>query len=397
NLKSLIIMILTPIIGVSIIILTIRGKKILKEISRKKIFGDKYHGQKLGKRILNNPLFLCCSITGLFIIVGGFIASIENANSFNLEIFSLWLIVGIVVISLSFILAAIYAFHSINVGIKTVLKVKATSTEFETMFLQTIKTEIKNGKVNLKKLSKEWGMTLNALNLKIFELLGQGTIEGTIEDDYFIPNIKIEEINKIETQKSYMNIKVPFKTWKERDKRDNKERRAKLKRMGFARIFFTIIFFTPFMVMAFSFYVVFGEILSLIGGIFLLILLLVIIFVPSMVSKHKRKKTEMKSLMMSKVDFRNTMVGMIKNEGKLDMKELSKNFGMHLDALKLKMYNLIGSGKIHGNFENHYFIPTDDPGELIDVLLDTFAKWEGEKVGKIDYNQNNFIDYLKKK
>ncbi len=79
-----------------------------------------------------------------------------------------------------------------------------------------------------------------------------------------------------------------------------------------------------------------------------------------------------------------TLMGMIRIENKLDLKEASKITGYSMQDLKQLIYRFASDGKINGKFEGDFFIIEKGLDLFIEGLDKQFAEWSQKEIGKIE-------------
>jgi hypothetical protein len=100
---------------------------------------------------------------------------------------------------------------------------------------------------------------------------------------------------------------------------------------------------------------------------------LILLLLPRISLRRQRKR---KQKMTAGTDQRTRLLGMIKAEKKLNVKTASEMTGMSEARVKTLIYDLVGEGKLEGDFQGDTFIITSDVNEFIKGLEDSFATWE---------------------
>ncbi len=89
-----------------------------------------------------------------------------------------------------------------------------------------------------------------------------------------------------------------------------------------------------------------------------------------------RRQRKRKQKMSSGTDQRTRLLGMIKAEKKLNMRTSCEMTGMSEDRVKILIYDLVGEGKLEGDFQGATFVITSDVNEFTKSLENLFATWE---------------------
>lgn len=74
-------------------------------------------------------------------------------------------------------------------------------------------------------------------------------------------------------------------------------------------------------------------------------------------------------------DQKTRLFGMIKVEKQIDLAQASKIVRMPADEIKGLIYDLVGEGKIEGEFQGAVFVISSDVNNFIDALDDSFSDW----------------------
>lgn len=82
-------------------------------------------------------------------------------------------------------------------------------------------------------------------------------------------------------------------------------------------------------------------------------------------------------------DQKTRLFGMIKVEKKIDLAEAKDMVGVNKHDIKGLIYDLVGEGKIEGEFHDDTFVITSNVDDFIAQLDDSFADWAATKGGKV--------------
>ncbi len=124
-----------------------------------------------------------------------------------------------------------------------------------------------------------------------------------------------------------------------------------------------VLLFTLLNIFAFNWIIIVIPVVW--GGIFFLL--------PRISLRRQRTR---KQKMIAGADQRTRLLGMIKAEKKLNVKTASEMTGMAEERVKTLIYDLVGEGKLEGDFQGDTFIITSDVNEFIKGLENSFATWE---------------------
>jgi hypothetical protein len=91
----------------------------------------------------------------------------------------------------------------------------------------------------------------------------------------------------------------------------------------------------------------------------------------------------------SDYDPKTRLYGMINAEKKINLESAKRMIGLSEDEIKGLIYDLVGEGKIDGNFEGNEFIIKSDIEDFIRFLDASFVKWGQEVKAKAKKNNQN--------
>lgn len=101
-----------------------------------------------------------------------------------------------------------------------------------------------------------------------------------------------------------------------------------------------------------------------------------------------RKKEVEKKKIRESIDLKTLVRDFMKTEGKIELKYLSKTLGIRQDELRIKINNIVGSGKFGVTFHDGYFIANTNSDkeieDFIDVLDAEFNKWKNNDQTKLN-------------
>ncbi len=95
-----------------------------------------------------------------------------------------------------------------------------------------------------------------------------------------------------------------------------------------------------------------------------------------------RKSSQIPAVSPSKprqFDQKTRLFGMIQTEKKVDLPRASKFVGMSIDEIRGLIYDLVGEGKVQGEFIGDTFLIKSDIGDFIASLDKEFAAWGTER------------------
>lgn len=113
------------------------------------------------------------------------------------------------------------------------------------------------------------------------------------------------------------------------------------------------------------------------------VILIIIALIIESQSSGKSEKSEKISTIQSEKSYK-TIMGMIKLEKKLDLKEASELSGYSKKDLKQLIYTLAADDKIDGTFEGEVFVINSGIDTFIELLDKEFTSWEAKETDKVD-------------
>ncbi|TKJ18917.1 MAG: hypothetical protein CEE42_16005 [Promethearchaeota archaeon Loki_b31] len=103
---------------------------------------------------------------------------------------------------------------------------------------------------------------------------------------------------------------------------------------------------------------------------------------------QEKKTSERKIKEMKEIDKKIRLIGMIKVEKRINLRKAQKYLGVPESEIKGFIYDLVGQGKLEGEFQGNEFIISSNIDDFIKALNYSFLEWEDKTdrhVGKIDY------------
>lgn len=127
-----------------------------------------------------------------------------------------------------------------------------------------------------------------------------------------------------------------------------------------------------------------------------LIPLIVVCVIMGKLNKYKnleekiqeKKTSERKIKDMKETDKKIRLIGMIKVEKRINLGKAQEHLGVPESEIKGFIYDLVGQGKLEGEFQGNEFIISSNVDDFIKALDYSFMEWEDKtdrRVGKIDY------------
>lgn len=127
------------------------------------------------------------------------------------------------------------------------------------------------------------------------------------------------------------------------------------------------------------------EVITLVIIVASIALVLIIVFYILIKRKKDIRSKKPKVVpIMSKVehkteeefDKKTRLFGMIKAEKKINLKTADEYIGMEKKDMRAMIYDLVGEGKIEGEFQGDLFVIKSDIDDFIKVLDSSFLSWE---------------------